>query len=133
MKPLILLIEDDRAFCAAVRPLLELEGWAVVSANAVYRALVELGAGLNPDLVLLDLVLPDVRDLPAVLALHAATRAPVVAMTALPPSAVPHDLPVEAVLYKPFGVEALRRFLPRKTAALQQLAPPAARVHARAH
>jgi hypothetical protein len=41
-------------------------------------------------------------------------------MTALPPSSVPHDLPVEAVLYKPFRMEDLRRFLPRRVPA-----PPA--------
>lgn len=114
MSPRILLIEDDSEFCAALRELLELEGCDVVTAGAVYSALEELGSGEDPDLVLLDLLLPDLHELPAVLALHAATRAPVVAMTALPPSAVPHDLPVEAVLYKPFSLADLRRFLPRR-------------------
>lgn len=113
MSPRILLIEDDAEFCGVLRELLELEGCEVTSAGAVYEALEQLGLGDDPDLVLLDLVLPDLRELPAVLALHGATRAPVIAMTALPPSSVPRDLPVEAVLYKPFTLDDLRRFLPR--------------------
>jgi CheY-like chemotaxis protein len=117
MSPRILLVEDDAEFCSVLRELLELEGCEITTAGAVHEALEELGRGEDPDLVLLDLVLPDVRELPAVLALHGATRAPVVAMTALPPAGVPRDLPVEAVLYKPFTIDDVRRFLPRRSAA----------------
>jgi CheY-like chemotaxis protein len=113
----VLIIEDDAAFCEALRELLELDGYEVVSAGAVYAALEELARGEDPDLILLDLVLPDLRETPAVIALRCATRAPVVAITALAPSSVPRDLPVEGVLFKPFSVEDLRRFLPRPSGA----------------
>jgi CheY-like chemotaxis protein len=113
----VLLIEDDSAFCEALRELLELDGCEVVSAGAVHSALEELARGEDPDLVLLDLVLPDLRETPAVIALRCATRAPVVAITALSPSSVPRDLPVEAVLFKPFSIDDVRRYLPRTSGA----------------
>ncbi len=110
----VLIVEDDAEFCESLRELLELEGCDVHAVGALYLALEALAGQDLFDLVMLDLLLPDSRQLPAVRAVHSATRARVIAMTALSPDDVPRDLPVEAVLYKPFGREELRRFIHRR-------------------
>ena len=56
--PLILLVEDDRDINLANRCALELEGYRVVSATTLSLGL-RLAAELHPDLVLLDVLLPD--------------------------------------------------------------------------
>jgi two-component system, chemotaxis family, chemotaxis protein CheY len=54
----ILLIEDDRDTRDAIRALLNFDGHAVVTASDATDALNKLRGGLQPCLVLLDLMLP---------------------------------------------------------------------------
>jgi CheY-like chemotaxis protein len=117
MKPRVLVVEDDHDTCVALRDVLENDGCEVVTVEALHEALEALAADPRVDLVLLDLVLPDERELPAIHALRAATPAPVVAMTALPRERVPRSLPVEAVLFKPFPAKAVEEFVRRYRAA----------------
>ena len=55
----VLIVDDHAAFRASARTLLELEGFAVVAEAADAASGLELARRLQPDLVLLDVVLPD--------------------------------------------------------------------------
>jgi CheY-like chemotaxis protein len=56
--PLVLIVDDNPAFCESARALLEREGYQVAEA-ASGRAGIERARQLDPDLVLLDIQLPD--------------------------------------------------------------------------
>lgn len=120
--PKVLVIDDDQEFRETIREVLESEGCEVQTAGAVYEALVALATGARPDLVLLDVRL-GAHDMPMIAALRGAARVPLVAITGLPPSRVPRDLPVEAVLFKPFTIYELRRHLPLPRAESRAGAP----------
>jgi DNA-binding NarL/FixJ family response regulator len=55
----ILIVDDHPAFRASARSMLELEGFVVVGEAADAAAGLELARSLEPELVLLDVVLPD--------------------------------------------------------------------------
>jgi CheY-like chemotaxis protein len=54
----VLVVEDNATARAALADLLQPEGFAVVPAANGKDALVRLGEGLVPDLILLDLLMP---------------------------------------------------------------------------
>ena len=55
----VLLVDDHAGFRATARRLLESEGWTVVGEAADGRSALASAARLRPDLVLLDIGLPD--------------------------------------------------------------------------
>lgn len=55
----VVIVDDHPSFRTSARTLLELEGFEVVGEAADGRAAVELAAQLEPELVLLDVALPD--------------------------------------------------------------------------
>jgi len=59
-RPTVLVIDDHGGFRATARRLLEREGWSVVGEAADGRAGLAATAALTPDVVLLDIGLPDV-------------------------------------------------------------------------
>lgn len=58
-RPRALVVDDHPGFRATARRLLESEGWTVVGEAADGRSAVTAAATLRPDLVLLDIGLPD--------------------------------------------------------------------------
>jgi DNA-binding NarL/FixJ family response regulator len=56
----VLLVDDHAGFRATVRRWLETEGWTVVGEAADGEAGLAAAAALRPDLVLLDIGLPDI-------------------------------------------------------------------------
>lgn len=56
---MILIVEDDADNAAALRDVLEDEGYAVTRACDGADALQKLGAGLKPGLILLDYMMPE--------------------------------------------------------------------------
>jgi DNA-binding NarL/FixJ family response regulator len=73
--PTVLLVDDHGAFRRRARRLLEAEGWDVAGEAADGATGVELAQALGPDLVLVDVGLPDTTGL-AVAARLAALDAP---------------------------------------------------------
>jgi DNA-binding NarL/FixJ family response regulator len=57
--PTILVVDDHGGFRATARRLLERDGWTVVGEAADGRGGLEAAAALSPDVVLLDIGLPD--------------------------------------------------------------------------
>jgi CheY-like chemotaxis protein len=60
MRPRIVIVDDDPSFLAMVRRLLESEGFAVVGEALSGHEGVAVAADLDPDLVLVDVNLPDI-------------------------------------------------------------------------
>lgn len=63
MRRTALIVDDHPAFRASARTLLQDEGFEVVGEAEDGRSGVELARALDPDLVLLDVVLPDLSGL----------------------------------------------------------------------
>ena len=55
----VLIVEDEQALVEVLADLLELEGYTVAVAASVDEASRKLEAGLEPDLALVDISLPD--------------------------------------------------------------------------
>jgi DNA-binding response OmpR family regulator len=104
----VLVVEQDVDLRSALREMLEAEGCAVSVAHSFESALDVLGGEEHVELLLVGLGRRPRSSGPALSAMRAAADAQLVAFTALPRSALPHDLPVEAVLDLPFTVGELR-------------------------
>ena len=61
--PSILLVDDEPGMLRYIRTLLEVDSYKVETANNGQDALQRVQAGLNPDLVLLDLLMPGIDGL----------------------------------------------------------------------
>ncbi len=110
----ILLVEDDHALRDTLADVLVEEGFEVACASNGREALDKLGKGLQPDLIVLDLVMPVMDGW----AFRDAQRQrpdlagiPMVVLSASFPADSPRirALGAEAVLSKPVGMERLLR------------------------
>jgi two-component system alkaline phosphatase synthesis response regulator PhoP len=79
--PLILVVEDDEKTAASLALYLEHDGFRVVHASDGRRAL-ELAARERPDLVLLDLLLPQIGGMEVCRQLRRAMTVPIIILTA---------------------------------------------------
>jgi CheY-like chemotaxis protein len=61
--PTVLIADDNARFRARARRLLEAEGYTVVTEAADGEAALEAAKGVRPDVVLLDVALPDMSGL----------------------------------------------------------------------
>jgi two-component system KDP operon response regulator KdpE len=105
----VLIVEDEAAIVRFLRPALEGEGFRVVDAPSGGRAL-ELAAQLKPDVVLLDLGLPDMDGLEVLKGLRRWTAAPVIVVSARGrerDKISGLDAGADDYLAKPFGVDEL--------------------------
>jgi CheY-like chemotaxis protein len=104
----LLIVDDDDALREALADALALEGFDVECCVHGADALARLRAGLRPDLILLDLMMP-VMDgwafRAAQLTDPALAAIPVVVITAAGPLEPPID--ARHVLHKPFRIEEL--------------------------
>jgi len=105
----ILVVEDDRQILAIVSLLLEDEGYEIVTASDGRQALARLREGANPDLIILDLMLPSL-DGWEFRAIQRAdpelARIPVLVVSA-DASAKARAIDATSFLRKPFGVDDL--------------------------
>ena len=124
-KASVLVVDDERKIRDVVRTYLEHDGYAVFLAGSGQEAL-EVAARLGPDLVVLDLMLPDLPGEEVARSLRAVSSVPIIMLTAkaseddrvaglrlgaddyLPKPFSPRELAarVEAVLRRAAGLEA---------------------------
>jgi two-component system KDP operon response regulator KdpE len=79
--PVILIVEDDKKMIRVYATSLETEGYRVFDASSGQRALEEVRTR-NPDVVLLDLGLPDIDGLSLVPLIRGHTTAPIIVISA---------------------------------------------------
>jgi DNA-binding NarL/FixJ family response regulator len=77
----LLIVDDSQAFRDSARRLFEGEGWKIVGEAADGETAVHLAELLRPDVVLLDVVLPDVDGFTVCAALTSTQPYPAVVMT----------------------------------------------------
>ena len=77
----VLIVDDHPAFRASARALLEAEGLAVVGEAADGAGAVAEASRLHPDVVLLDIQLPDIDGFEVARRVTAAVDAPAVVLT----------------------------------------------------
>jgi two-component system KDP operon response regulator KdpE len=105
----VLVIEDEAAIVRFLRPALEEQGFRVFDASRGGAGL-ELAAKHTPDIVLLDLGLPDMDGLEVIKGLRRWTSAPVIVLSARGrerDKIAGLDAGADDYLAKPFGVEEL--------------------------
>jgi two-component system KDP operon response regulator KdpE len=105
----IVVVEDDREIRRFVRSTLEDEGCKVAEADTGRQGLIE-AATRKPDLVVLDLGLPDIDGLDFIRDLRTWSEAPVIVLSARSTEAdkvVALDAGADDYLTKPFGVAEL--------------------------
>jgi two-component system, OmpR family, KDP operon response regulator KdpE len=126
IKPTALLIEDEPQIRRFVRLALEEEGWHVQEAATMNRGLIEAGTR-KPDLVILDLGLPDGDGIDLIADLRAWSPVPVIVLSARTDEEQKIralDAGADDYLTKPFGVGELlarvRAMLRRRRAPGQE-------------
>jgi len=107
--PAILVIEDEPAIRRFLRATLEQRGYQLIEAGTGEEGLA-LAARQPPDLVILDLGLPDIDGLDVIRHLRAWTAVPIVVLSARGQErdkVAALDLGADDYLTKPFGVDEL--------------------------
>jgi len=123
--PLVLIIEDEPHMRRALRAMLTGNGFQVVEAAGAREGLMQ-ASGRNPEVILLDLGLPDLDGRDVTRTLRRMTTAPIIVISA---RGQEHDkvqlldLGADDYLTKPFGVAEL---LARIRVALRHAARPLA-------
>jgi two-component system KDP operon response regulator KdpE len=105
----VLVVEDDPSLSTALSTTLKLSGYRVVTASSAAEGL-RWHAHYAPDLVLLDLGLPDRDGLTVIRDIRARGQTPIVVLSARNAEAVKVqalDLGADDYVQKPFGVEEL--------------------------
>lgn len=123
--PVVLVIEDEPQMRRFLRTSLTMHGYKVVEVGTGREGLAHAG-GHNPDLILLDLGLPDGDGLAVVRALRAQRRTPIIVLSARgreQDKVAALDLGADDYLTKPFGLGEL---LARMRAAQRHASPAAA-------
>ena len=122
MKPLILVIEDDAQIRRFLRATLAAEGYQFQEALTAHEGVAQ-AAARRPDLVLLDLGLPDRDGLEVIREIRQSSQTPVVVLSARgqeQDKIAALDLGADDYVAKPFAVGEL---LARIRAALRRAAP----------
>jgi two-component system KDP operon response regulator KdpE len=105
----LLLIEDEDSMRRFLRPALAAQGYHVIEATTGVEGL-RLAASHNPEIVLLDLVLPDLDGLEVTRRLREWTRAPIIVISARgqePDKVQALDSGADDYVTKPFGLQEL--------------------------
>jgi DNA-binding response OmpR family regulator len=122
MKKRILVVEDDAGLARVLRDNLEFEGFEVESAGDGHRA-IDLARTFSPDLIVLDLTLPDWDGLDLFGVIHQGGKTPIIILTARGEKADKIKglhLGADDYVTKPFDLEEL---LARVHAVLRRSSP----------
>ena len=107
--PLILIVDDEAAIRKALRINLEARGYETIEVDDG-RAAVRMAADRNPDLMLLDLGLPDLDGLDVIAAVRGWSRLPIIALTVRNEETSKVDAldaGADDYVTKPFGINEL--------------------------
>ena len=118
----VLVVDDEPAILRALRINLTARGYDVVAA-ADGRAALELAASKHPDVVVLDLGLPDIDGVEVIRGLRGWTQLPIIVLSARQDSdekVAALDAGADDYVTKPFGMDEL---LARLRAAVRRAAP----------
>jgi two-component system KDP operon response regulator KdpE len=118
----VLVIEDEAPLRRALRIFLEAHDYGVVIAETAHEGL-DLAARKHPDVVILDLGLPDMDGVEVATALRGWSQVPIVVLSARDAEAVKVaalDAGADDYVTKPF---AMNEFLARLRAALRRAQP----------
>ena len=121
----VLVVEDERALLRALAMNLTARGYDVLEADTGTRALA-LAASDEPDVILLDLGLPDISGLDVIRGVRAYAGIPIVVLSARTGSSdkvTALDLGADDYVTKPFNIDEL---LARLRAATRRAGPPPA-------
>ena len=121
--PLVLLIEDEPQMRRFLRTTLRAHDYQVVEAATAREGLAQ-AAGRNPDVILLDLGLPDLDGLEVTREIRRSARTPIIVISARGQEhdkVTALDLGADDYLTKPFGASEL---LARIRVALRHSALP---------
>jgi two-component system KDP operon response regulator KdpE len=122
--PLVLIVEDEPQMRRFLGTTLRAHGFAVTEAASAREGLVQT-AGRNPDVILLDLGLPDGDGLEVTREIRRSARMPIIVLSARgreQDKVAALDLGADDYLTKPFGVSEL---LARIRVALRHSVPDA--------
>ena len=105
----VLVVEDERALLRALAMNLTARGYEVSEADTGTRAL-SIAAAVEPDVILLDLGLPDISGLDVIRAIRAYTQTPIVVLSARTGSGdkvQALDIGADDYVTKPFNIDEL--------------------------
>lgn len=126
LKPLILIVDDDEKITSLLRRILVYEGYEVLVAGNGYTALSL--ATRQPDLIILDLMLPDLDGVEVCRRIRQQSDVPILMLTARDETAdrvLGLDSGADDYLVKPFALEELlariRALLRRHRAAEKEI------------
>lgn len=116
--PLVLIIEDEEAIADALALVIEEAGYAVAAASSGPKALEAVQAGVRPQLIISDFMMPQMDGAALIRAIRdimGRGTPPIVLMSAAGPRYL-RSAEADAYLPKPFTLEAIEslllRFLP---------------------
>ena len=118
----VLVVDDEASLVRALAINLRARGWDVVTAHDGASAL-EVAADKHPDVVILDLGLPDLDGVEVIRGLRGWNRVPIIVLSARQDShdkVVALDAGADDYMTKPFGMDEL---LARLRAAIRRIGP----------
>jgi two-component system KDP operon response regulator KdpE len=124
----VLVVDDERALLRALAMNLTARGFEVIEADTGTKALTA-AAAREPDVVLLDLGLPDISGLEVIRGLREYTKTPIIVLSARTGSSdkvAALDLGADDYVTKPFSIDELLarvRAATRRSSATEAIAP----------
>lgn len=109
IKPAVLVIEDEDAICNFITAILNSNGYQVVKANTGREGL-SMAAAYAPDVILLDLGLPDIDGMDVLRSMRGWSKTPIVIVSARGherEKVEALDLGADDYIVKPFGTSEL--------------------------